>query len=160
MYDEKLHWEVSASLWRQGFRHSASKNSTPIFDCVYCLKPSAADNPWLNKLLVSPSGSMEENQPCFQMVFLSQLTTTPSMRSLQPQTAAGLKLDGKKIHHTTPRHVMAPVTKVKVSKKLAEYRLLTGMLLYVQLYYARFGKFHSDGFRSVYRSGSGKYASK
>ena len=94
--DRKLRWEVSASLWRQGFRHSASKNSTPIFDCVYCLKPSAAHNPWLNKLLVSPSGSMEENQPCFQMAFLSQLTTAPSLRSLQPQTAAGLKLDGEK----------------------------------------------------------------
>lgn len=36
------------------------KIPTPMFDHVYCLQPSAADNPWLNKLLVIPWGSEEE----------------------------------------------------------------------------------------------------
>lgn len=30
-----------------------------MFDHVYCLQPSVADNPWLNKLLVIPRGSAE-----------------------------------------------------------------------------------------------------
>lgn len=31
-----------------------------MFDHVYCLQPSAADNPWLNKLFATPPGSEEE----------------------------------------------------------------------------------------------------
>lgn len=35
--------------------------STSIFEHVYCLQPSAADNPWLSKLLVIPRGSLEKD---------------------------------------------------------------------------------------------------
>lgn len=85
---------------------------------------------------------------------LYEITTTPNCCWVETGRE-------KVIIHTIPRHVIAPVTKVKVSKKLGEYRLLTRMLLYVQLNYARFGKFHSDGvFRSVIRNGSRKYACK
>lgn len=34
--------------------------AAPMFDHVYCLQPSAADNPWLNKLSAMPRGSEEE----------------------------------------------------------------------------------------------------
>jgi hypothetical protein len=44
---------------------------------------------------------------------LSEITTTPNCCWVETGR-------GKAISHTIPRHVMAPVTKVKVSKKLAE----------------------------------------
>lgn len=34
--------------------------AAPMFDHVYCLQPSAADNPWLNKLSATPRGSEQE----------------------------------------------------------------------------------------------------
>lgn len=40
-----------------------------MFDHVYCLQPSAADNPWLNKLLVIPWGSEEECPHLFRNDF-------------------------------------------------------------------------------------------
>lgn len=45
------------------------KIPTPMFDHVYCLQPSAADNPWLNKLLVIPWGSEEEYPHLFRNGF-------------------------------------------------------------------------------------------
>lgn len=40
-----------------------------MFNHVYCLQPSAADNPWLNKLLVIPRGSVEKYPHLFRNDF-------------------------------------------------------------------------------------------